>query len=149
MNKSIQKSLVFCCLGLSISAYAKPDFHKLLEKSPSMASYLYNNQIQSESKVDSGVIYTRQHPGSKPENGFGELLAVTMPKYDARFSNELSAYWTFQIRLARQNEGSKWHTFAKNLPTGVQTIKRRSPKHWMGQRVTSWSDVKEFKVLVY
>jgi len=51
--------------------------------------------------------------------------------------------------LARQNEGSKWHTFAKNLPTGVQTIKRRSPKHWMGQRVTSWSDVKEFKVLVY
>ncbi|WP_263080782.1 hypothetical protein [Endozoicomonas sp. Mp262] len=71
-----------------------------------------------------------------------------MPKYDARFSQDISAYWTFQIRLARKNTGSKWHNYAKNLPTGIQTIKRRVPTRWMSERVTSWSGVKEMKVLV-
>lgn len=147
-----QVKIYFTLLALSIfssNVFAAPDFHQVLVKSPSMASYLYNNQIQMESKVEGGVIYTRQHPGAEAESGFGQLLAATMPKFDSRFASEISPYWTFQIRLARVNTGSKWHSYAKGLPTGVQTIKRRSPTNWSGQRVTGWSGVKEFKVLVY
>lgn len=134
---------------LSGQVNAEPDWHKVLKNSPNMASYLYNNQIQQESKVENGVIYTRQHPGAKAEGGFGEVLAATMPMFNSMFSSGVSAYWTFQIRLARVNSGSKWHNYAKNLPTGIQTIKRRSPTRWQSERVTSWSDVREFKVYVY
>ncbi|MDN3611418.1 hypothetical protein ACODM8_18635 [Vibrio ostreicida] len=147
-----QVKIYFTLFALSMFAsnvFATPDFHQVLVKSPSMASYLYNNQIQMESKVDGGVIYTRQHPGAEAESGFGQLLAATMPNFDSRFANEISPYWTFQIRLARVNSGSKWHSYAKGLPTGIQTIKRRSPTSWSSQRVTGWSSVKEFKVLVY
>lgn len=146
---SLSLAAALVAATLSGNAFAEPAFHQVLAKSPQLANYLYNNQIQQESKVEGGVIYTRQHPGGEAENGFGQVLAQVMPKYDSQFANGVSAYWTFQIRLARKNSGSKWHNYAKGLPTGVQTIKRRSPTHWMGQRVTSWSGVKEFKVLVY
>ena len=65
------------------------------------------------------------------------------------FGSDVSPYWTFQIRLARKNSGSKWHNYAKNLPTGIQTIKRRVPTRWMSERVTAWSSEREFKVYVY
>ena len=114
-----------------------------------MANYLYNNQIQQESKVSDGVIYTRAHPGGKVEKGFEEVLQETLKIYDSRFSQGVSAYWTFQIRLAREKSGSKWHSFAKSLPCGIQTIKMRTPATWLYQRVTRWSDVGERKVIVY
>ena len=126
-----------------------PEFHDVLQKSPNMAKYLYENQIQLESKVSDGVIYTRMHRGGMVETGFAEVLQETLKKYDLRFSQGVSAYWTFQIRIARKNSGSKWHSYAKSLPSGIQTIKRRKPTGWMGERVTSWSDVAERKVIVY
>ena len=126
-----------------------PEFHNVLIKSPSMANYLYNNQIQPESKVSDGVIYSRTHPGGEADNGFGEVLQETLKKYDSRFSQGVNAYWTFQIRLARVNSGSKWHSYAKSLPSGIQTIKRRTPSRWFAERVVGWLDVAEMKVIVY
>ena len=114
-----------------------------------MANYLYEDQIQPESKVSDGVIYSRSHPGGKADDGFGEVLQETLKKYDSRFSQGVNAYWTFQIRLARVNSGSKWHSYAKSLPSGIQTIKRRTPARWMAERVVGWSDVAEKKVIVY
>ena len=121
MIKSTKQTLLAGLLALSFTGYAadEPAFHTVLKNSPDMASYLYSNQIQQESKVENGVIYTRQHPGAKPENGFAEVLATTMPKFDSRFSQDVNPYWTFQIRLARKNSGSKWHNYAKSLPTGM------------------------------
>ncbi|ROS00268.1 hypothetical protein EDC56_2906 [Sinobacterium caligoides] len=153
MKKMLRKlsvsSLFVVSLFAANSVVANPSFHNALQNSPNMANYLYSNQIQQESKVSDGVFYSRQHPGAKAENGFAEVLQETLKKYDDRFSQGVSAYWTFQIRLARKNSGSKWHSYAKSLPTGVQTIKRRIPVKWMGERVTSWSDVREMKVIVY
>lgn len=134
---------------LGISRELMPSFHDVLANSPGMANYLYNNQIQIESKVSDGTIYTRQHPGALAESGFAQVLDITMPKFDDRFANGISAYWTFQIRLARVNSGSKWNSYAKGLPTGVQTIYRKSPTNWSGQRVTGWSSTKSFQVIVY
>ena len=114
-----------------------------------MANYLYHNQVQTGSKVSDGVLYTYQHPGGQAEQGFGEVLQEASKKYDSRFSQGVSAYWTFQIKIARTNSPSKWHSYAKSLPVGIQTIKRRRPTHWLGTGVTSWSDVHEFKVIVY
>ena len=114
-----------------------------------MINYLYENQIQPQSKVSDGVIYTRTHPDGTVENGFAEVLQETLKKYDVRFSQGVSAYWTVQIRIARKVSGSKWHSYAKSLPTGIQTIKRRKPTNWMGQRVVAWSDVADMKVIVY
>jgi len=151
MKKMIHKTLIISLLSLFASVYAsaEPAFHEVLSKSPLMAKHLYSNQIQQESKVSDGVIYTRQHPGGETEGGFAQVLQQTLSKYDAKLAKEINAYWTFQIRLARKNTGSKWHKYAKSLPTGVQTIKRRKPSRWMSERVTSWSDTQEFKVLVY
>jgi len=151
MIKLTHRVLLASLFALSFSGYvaAEPAFHAVLQNSPAMAKYLYSNQIQQESKVENGVIYTRQHPGAQVETGFSQVLSATMPKFDPRFSQGIHPYWTFQIRLARKNPGSKWHNYAKNLPTGIQTIKRRSPTRWQSERVTSWSDVKEFKVIVY
>lgn len=134
---------------LGISRELAPSFHDVLVNSPSMASYLYNNQIQMESKVSAGVLYSRMHPGAEAESGFGQVLAATMPKFDSRFADGVSAYWTFAIRLARVNSGSKWHSYAKGLPTGIQTIQRKAPTNWSSQRVTGWSDTRSFKVIVY
>jgi hypothetical protein len=151
MKKSISGILLVGLAAFSFSGYliAEPAFHQVLTSSPNMASYLYSNQIQQESKVENGVIYTRQHPGAEAENGFAQVLQATLPKFDSRFAQGISAYWTVQIRLARKNPKSKWHNYAKNLPTGIQTIKRRIPTNWMSERVTGWSDVRSFKVLVY
>ena len=151
MKMLLRRAVLAGSFALCFSGYAmaEPAFHDVLKNSSNMASYLYSNQIQQESKVEGGVIYTRQHPGAKAENGFAQVLAATMPKFDARFSQGVNPYWTFQIRLARVNSGSKWHNYAKNLPTGIQTIKRRVPTSWMSERVTGWSSVREFKVIVY
>ncbi len=150
MKKRMAISLIAtAACAFSGSVYAEPAFHDVLVKSSSMANFMYSNQIQQESKVSGGVIYTRQHPGGLAESGFGQVLGTVLPKYDERFSQGVSAYWTFQIRLARKNPKSKWHEYAKNLPTGIQTIKRKKPDRWMGERVTTWSDTREFKVLVY
>lgn len=150
MRKSIIQTYGLLAFLLTpFAVQATPDWHQVLAKSPNLANVLYSNQIQQESKVENGVIYTRQQPGARDEAAIGELLANTMYKFDSKFKSEVNPYWTFHIRLARVNSGSKWHGFAKNLPTGIQTIKRRVPTHWMGERVTSWSDVREFKVFVY
>ena len=138
-----------------MSLSAAPYFHNVLIKSPNMANYLYEDQIQPESKVSDGVIYSRTHPGGRADNGFGEVLQDLLKRYDYRFSQGpqnsqgLDAYWTFQIRLARVNSGSKWHSYAKSLPSGIQTIKRRIPTKWFAERVVGWLDVAEMKVIVY
>jgi len=146
------KSLNLKTYEYTCRTVAVPEFHDVLEKSPNMAKYLYENQIQLESKVSDGVIYTRMHRGGMVETGFAEVLQETLKKYDLRFSQGVSAYWTFQIRIARKNKGSKFHSYAKSLPTGIQTIKRRLPTSWMGgsgDMVFTWSDVAEKKVIVY
>lgn len=147
--KKYGEILVHEAPSLGVSHASSPGFHEVFLKCPSMATYLYSNQIQHESKVDGGVIYTRMHPGGDAESGFAEVLAATMPKFDQRFSEGVNAYWTLHIRLARTNSGSKWHSYAKGLPTGIQTIKRKTPTSWMGERVTGWSSVHSFKVIVY
>lgn len=114
-----------------------------------MVKFLYSNQIQDESKVENGVFYSRDHPGGEMEAAFSRLLQAAMGSYDSRFKEGVSAYWTVSIRLARRNPGSKWYSYAITLPEGIQTIKRRKPTSWMYERVTGWSDVASFKVLVY
>ena len=131
------------------SLIALPEFHDVLKKSPDMYSYLLSNQIQMESEVSDGVIYERQHPGGDAEKGFNQVLQEALKKYDSRFSEGVSAYWTFQIRIARETPGSKWHSYAKSLPYGIQTIKRKVPLHWFEERVHKWSPVWERKVIVY
>ena len=150
--------LVFLFHGIAVlddtSVTATPEIYiaveKFTKKGP-MREYLYDNQIQQEAQVKDGVIYERRHPGDggKGEEGFEELLQETFKLYDTRFSEGVSAYWTVAIRIARRNPGSKWHSYAKKLPIGVQTIKVKTPKHWFSERVRSWLDVKEKKVLVY
>ena len=126
-----------------------PEFHNVLHNSPSMRDYLYNNQIQRESKVSGGVIYDRRQPGGQAEAGFEQVLQETMTKYDSRFSQGVSPYWTFQIRIARMNSGSKWHYYAKGLPAGIQTIRWRKPIKWETYFSSTWSDVRTTKVIVY
>lgn len=151
MKTLLHRTMLAGSFALCLSGYAgaEPAFNIVLQNSPDMANYLYSNQLQIESKVEDGVIYTRQHPGAMAEYGFEQVLAATMPKFDSRFAQGISPYWTFQIQLARVNPASKWHNYAKNLPTGVQTIKRRVPTCWTDQRVNGWSDIEEFKVIVY
>ena len=131
------------------SLTATPDFHNVLLKSPNMNKYLFENQYQPQSKVSGGVFYERRHPGGIAEKGFAEVLQETLQKYDSRFSEGVNAYWTVAINLARILEGSKWHSYAMSLPVGIQTIKTKRPKHWTEERVRSWTDVEEFKVIVY
>jgi hypothetical protein len=142
-------SLAVSFLFIANNATAANEFHSVFANSPSAANILYSTQIQQESKVENGVLYSRQSPGASAENAIGQLLAATLGKFDARFSKEISPYWTFQVRLARRNKGSKWHSYLIKLTPGIHVIKRRNPTRWMGERVTGWSDVKEFKVLVY
>lgn len=132
-----------------VSVLTLPDFHQVLVDSPAVANLLYATQIQRESKVEGDIIYQWQTPLAEAESAVAQVLNALMPKSDARFANGISAYWTFQIRIARRNSGSKWHNYAKNLPTGVQTIKRKSPTNWSGNRITGWTGVREFKVIVY
>ena len=127
-----------------------PEFLNVLYESPSMMDYLYNNQIQRDSKVSDGVIYERRHPGGQADLGFEQLLQETMTKFDSRFSQGVSPYWTFQITLARKNSGSKWHNYANSLPAGIQTIRWRKPIKWATSLTQiTWSDVRTTKVIVY
>ena len=127
-----------------------PEFFDVLYESPSMRDYLYNNQIQRDSKVSDGVIYERRHPGGQADLGFEQVLQEIMTKYDSRFSQGVSPYWTFQIRLARMNSGSKWHNYANSLPAGIQTIRWRKPIKWATSLTQiTWSDVRTTKVIVY
>lgn len=73
------------------NASSLPAFHQVLPNSPSVASFLLSNQIQSQSKVSSGVIYTRQRPGAEAENAIAQVLHETMPKFDKRFGEGVSA----------------------------------------------------------
>lgn len=133
-------------LGVS-RELATPEFHNVNAASPTAMNILYHTQIQQESKVDGGVIYQWQTPGADAENAIAELMAATFPRFG--LPDGVNGYWTAQIRLARRNSGSKWHSHANGLPTGIQTIKRKSPTRWMSNRITGWSSVREFKVLVY
>merc|ERR1712212_158352 len=117
-----------------------PGFHYLLRNSRNMMEYIFENQLWEGSVVSNGVFHTYQHPGGKVERGFEEVLREAVKHYDS---------WTFQIRLARRNSDSKWHSYAKTLPVGIQTIKIRKPKNWVGTTVTKWKDVKEVKVIIY
>ena len=127
-----------------------PGFHYLLRNSPNMMEYIFENQLWKGSVVSNGVFHTYQHPGAKVERGFEEVLQEAVKQYDSwTFPQDVNAYWTFQIRLARRNSDSKWHSYAKTLPVGIQTIKIRKPKNWVGTTVTKWKDVKEVKVIVY
>ena len=115
-----------------------------------MMEYIFDNQLWRGSAVSNGVFHTYQHPGAKVERGFEEVLQEAVKQYDSwTFPQDVNAYWTFQIRLARRNSHSKWHSYAKTLPVGIQTIKIRKPKNWMGTLVTKWNDVKEVKVIIY
>ena len=127
-----------------------PGFHYLLRNSPNMMEYIFENQLWKGSVVSNGVFHTYQHPGGKVERGFEDVLQEAVKHYDSwTFPQDVNAYWTFQIRLARRNSHSKWHSYAKTLPVGIQTIKIRKPKNWMGTLVTKWNDVKEVKVIIY
>jgi hypothetical protein len=142
-------SLAVSFLFIANNAVAANEFHSVLANSPSAANILYSTQIQQESKVENGVLYTRHTPGASAENAIAQLLAATLGKFDSRFPKEISPYWTFQVRLARVNKGSKWHSYLIKLKPGIHVIKRRVPTRWQSERVTSWSDVAERKVLVY
>ena len=137
--------------GVSLNARSDvPGFHYLLRNSPNMMEYIFENQLWKGSVVSNGVFHTYQHPGGKVERGFEEVLQEAVKQYDSwTFPQDVNAYWTFQIRLARRNSDSKWHSYAKTLPVGIQTIKIRKPKNWMGTLVTKWNDVKEVKVIIY
>ena len=114
-----------------------------------MKDYFFGNQIHSQSKVIDGVIYLTNHRNGMAEAVIDQVLQETLKMYDSRFSQGVSAYWTFHIRIARKSSGSNFHSYAKSLPTGIQTIKRRLPTTWMGETVLTWSDVAEMKVIVY
>ena len=117
-----------------------------------MAKHFLANQHDSQSKMSDGVMYLANHRSGAAENVIAEVLQETLKKYDSRFSQGVSAYWTFQIRIARKNKQSKFHSYAKSLPTGIQTIKRSVPKDVMGgsgDKVFTWHDVAEKKVIVY
>ena len=117
-----------------------------------MAKHFLANQHDSQSKMSDGVMYLANHRSGAAENVIAEVLQETLKKYDSRFSQGVSAYWTFQIRIARKNKESKYHSYAKSLPTGIQTIKRSVPKDVMGSsgdKVFTWHDVAEKKVIVY
>merc|ERR1712198_511459 len=60
------------------------------------------------------------------------LFCKTLKTHDVRFTQGVDAYWTLQIWVARKNRRSNFHSYAKNLPTGIQTIKVRLPTAWMG-----------------
>jgi len=145
-------ALILCLQAGSLLGVAVPEFHNVMLKSPSMAKHFLANQHDSQSKMSDGVMYLANHRSGAAENVIAEVLQETLKKYDSRFSQGVSAYWTFQIRIARKNKGSKFHSYAKSLPTGIQTIKRSVPKDVMGgsgDKVFTWHDVAEKKVIVY
>lgn len=127
-----------------------PDFHSLFKEDPLMAQILTNTQIQQQSKVHAGTFYEWRTPGAKSEGALALLLnAMVVRKDFPDLPDGCSLYWTLQVRIARSNTKSKWHTFAKSLKTGVQTIKRIAPSAWQTQQVTKWGSSKSYKVLVY
>ena len=134
------------------SLTARPEFFNVYNKLPNVIEYLFSNQIQVQSKVSDGIIFERRHPaqGGIAEKGIEELLQYLLKKYDSRFSEGVSAYWTLQISLARnKNNGSKWYSYANSLPDGIQTIKIKRPVNWLEQWVRGWTPVEEKKVIVY
>lgn len=127
-----------------------PDFHALFSENPVMVQILTDTQIQRDSKVVSGTFYEWRTPGAKPEGAIALLLqSIATRKVFKDLPDGCSLYWTLQIRLARKNTKSKWHSFAKSLNTGVQTIKRIAPAGWLTNQVTKWGSSASYKVLVY
>ena len=130
------------------SLIAEPEFHNVLKNRLHMYDHLLRNRLHEQSDFKGGVIYERRHHGGKIEKAFAEVLQETLQKYDSRFAEGVSAYWTFQIRIARF-QNSKWRTYAKSLPRGIRTIKIRYPALWQSEQVMGWTAVKERKVIVY
>jgi len=134
------------CLDCSIFPVAAPEFFS----DDAIADYFYANQMVSNgAKVSDGVLHLPNHRFGDAEIVIANLLQETLKMYDSRFIQGVSGYWTFHIWLARKNSGSAFHSYAKSLPTGIQTIKRRLSAHLMASNVASWSDVAEKKVIVY
>jgi len=142
-------ALILCLQADSLLGVAVPEFHNFLNDQ--LADHFYGDQSRRTSKVSDGVIYLDNGSSAnvKTEGVIAELLQDTLKMVDSRFSQGVNAYWTFHIRLARKNSGSKFHSYAKSLPTGIQTIKRRLPTRWLGSKVLAWSGVSEKKVIVY
>jgi len=129
---------------------SSPDFMVLLSENSVMTSLLLGTQIQQESKVQSGILYSWQTPGAKAENAIGLLLrSIAKQKTFEDLPDGCSLYWTLQIRLARANKQSKWHSFAKSLKTGEQTIKYITPSAWNVNRVSKWKSSRSTKVFVF
>merc|ERR1712060_687800 len=93
--------------GAQVSLNARsdvPGFHYLLRNSPDMMEYIFDNQLWRGSAMSNGVFHTYQHPGAKVERGFEEVLQEAVKQYDSwTFPQDVNAYWSFQIRLARRN----------------------------------------------
>jgi len=142
-------ALILCLQADSLLGVAVPEFHNFFVKNQNIANYFYGNHQHAECKVEDGVIYLPNHSSNEAEKIIGEILQETLKPYDSRFSQGVSAYWTLHIKVARRNRASPLHSYAKSLPTGIQTIKRRLPAVWMGLTVMDWSDVAEKKVIVY
>jgi len=135
------KSKEMCCACQH--SVAAPEFFS----DDDIADYFVTNQRHGKAKVSGGVIYYPDFGGA--EEVVKILLQEMLETYDVRFTQGVDAYWTLQIWLARKNKRSKFHSYAKNLPSGIQTIKRRLPTAWLGSQVLTWTDVAEKKVLVY
>jgi len=127
---------------------AEPEFHNVLKNSPHLYDRLLRNQLHEQADEKDGILYERRLPGGKVEKTLEEVLQETLQKYDSRFAEGVSAYWTFQIRIARFNSG-EWRTYAKSLPRGIQTIKVRYSALWQSERTMGWTGIKKIKVLVY
>ena len=129
---------------------SNPDFHALLSENSPMVSLLAQTQVQQDSRVHGGTLYEWQTPGGKTETAIGLLLrSMVQRKTFQDLPDGCSLYWTLQIRIARKSKSSKWHSFAKSLKTGVQTIKKASPTKWSAQKVTSFGAASSVKVFVY
>jgi len=138
------KSKEMCC-GCKTSAAAPEIF-----SDDDFADYFAGNQGPgNQAKVSGGVIYLPNHLSGGAERVIETLLQETLETHDVRFTQGVDAYWTLQIWLARKNRRSNFHSYAKNLPTGIQTIKMRLPTAWMGTTVLTWSKVAEKRVIVY
>jgi len=138
------KSKEMCC-GCKTSAAAPEIF-----SDDDFADYFAGNQGPgNQAKVSGGVIDLPNHLSGGAERVIETLLQETLKTHDVRFTQGVDAYWTLQIWVARKNRRSNFHSYAKNLPTGIQTIKVRLPTAWMGTTVLTWSKVAEKRVIVY
>merc|ERR1712126_63792 len=139
-------ALILCLQAGSLLGVAAPEFFS----DDAIADYFNVNQLKSNgAKVSDGVLHLPNHRSGAAEIVIANLLQEALKMYDLRFIQGVSGYWTFHIWLARKNSGSAFHSYAKSLPTGIQTIKRRLSANLMASNVASWSDVAEKKVIVY